>query len=330
MNPFLTVIPVPQHSLKRASLEVLSRTVELAAEQGTTADVLLLGDQPDSFVSVASAHGADRVFVLSHTQLGQHLNTPLLKAITSAVELIRPSLITFASNESTKDILGALSAALGSPALPDVAGFWVQDDKVSVKRPVMAAKILANVTASLPKEVQGAPVLVSVRSGSYDVVEKAGRGETHSIDFTFDQNSLRQTLREVVKATAGTVDLAEADVIVAAGRGVKDDEGKRLISELASLFNAGIGASRALTESGVYDPSVQIGQTGKVVSPQLYFAVGISGAIQHVAGMSNSKVIVAINKDPDAPIFEVADYGLVGDLYQILPPLIDEIKALKG
>jgi electron transfer flavoprotein alpha subunit len=194
----------------------------------------------------------------------------------------------------------------------------------------MAAKILANVSATLPAKGEAKPVLVSVRSGSYDVVERAGQGEVHSMDFSFQQSSLRQTLREIVKATGGTVDLAEAEVIVAAGRGVKDEEGKRLISELASLFNAGIGASRALTESGVYDPSVQIGQTGKVVSPQLYFAVGISGAIQHVAGMSNSKVIVAINKDPDAPIFEVADYGLVGDLYQILPALIEEIKAIKG
>lgn len=330
MNPFLTVIPVPQQSLKRASLEVLSRTVELAAEHGTTADVLLLGDQPEAFVPMVASHGADRVFVIKHSLLGQHLNTPLLQAIISGLETIRPALVSFASNEGTKDILGALSAALGSPALPDVAGFWIQGDKVTVKRPVMAAKILANVTASLPKDGQEAPVLVSVRSGSYDVIEKTGRGEKHDLAFSFDQGNLHQTLREVVKATAGTVDLAEADVIVAAGRGVKDDEGKRLISELASLFNAGIGASRALTESGVYDPSVQIGQTGKVVSPQLYFAVGISGAIQHVAGMANSKVIVAINKDPDAPIFEVADYGLVGDLYQILPPLIEEIKALKG
>ncbi len=330
MNPFLTVIPVQNQSLKRASLEVLSRTVELANEKGTTADVLLLGAQPETFSQLVASHGADRVFLVGNSLLNQHLNTPLLKAILMAIDSIHPSLVSFASNESTKDILGALSAALGSPALPDVASFWIEGDKVCVKRPVMAAKILANVKALFPNSGQKKPVLVSVRSGSYEVVERAGRGEKNVLEFAFDEGTLRQTLREVVKATAGTVDLAEAEVIVAAGRGVKDDEGKRLISELASLFNAGIGASRALTESGAYDPSVQIGQTGKVVSPQLYFAVGISGAIQHVAGMSNSKVIVAINKDPDAPIFEVADYGLVGDLYQILPALIQEIKAIKG
>ena len=330
MSSFLTVIPILQNSLKRASLEVLSRTVELSTESGVTTDVLLLGDDPTSFVSTVAAHGADRVHIIRHPLLGQHLNTPFIQAITTAIQSLKPSLVTFASNESTKDVLGALSAALGSPTLPDVSEVRVQGSEVHAKRPVMAAKILANVSGSLPEQGSASPALVSIRSGSYDVVERAGRGEVHSLDFSFEESSLRQTLREVVKATGGTVDLAEAEVIVAAGRGVKDEEGKRLISELASLFNAGIGASRALTESGVYDPSVQIGQTGKVVSPQLYFAVGISGAIQHVAGMSNSKVIVAINKDPDAPIFEVADYGLVGDLYQILPALIQEIKAIKG
>ena len=123
---------------------------------------------------------------------------------------------------------------------------------------------------------------------------------------------------------------AMAEAIVAAGRGVKDEAAKALIAELAGVLNAGIGASRALTEAGVYDPSVQIGQTGKGVAPQLYIAVGISGAIQHVAGITNSKVIVAINKDADAPIFEVADYGIVGDLYEVLPAFIAEIKRLKG
>ena len=145
-----------------------------------------------------------------------------------------------------------------------------------------------------------------------------------------EDGELKATLKEIISASGDTIDLNEAEAIVAAGRGVKDEEGQKLISELAELLNAGIGASRALTEAGVYDPSLQIGQTGKVVSPQLYIAVGISGAIQHVAGMANSKVIVAINKDPDAPIFEIADYGIVGDLYKVLPPFIDELRKVKS
>ena len=143
-------------------------------------------------------------------------------------------------------------------------------------------------------------------------------------------SKLQTQIREIITAAADTIDLNEAEAIVAAGRGVKDEAAKALVAELAGVLNAGIGASRALTEAGVYDPSVQIGQTGKVVSPQLYIAVGISGAIQHVAGITNSKVIVAVNKDADAPIFEVADYGIVGDLYEVLPALIAEIKRVKG
>jgi len=150
------------------------------------------------------------------------------------------------------------------------------------------------------------------------------------LSFSFNDVDLRTTLREIVTATSDKIDLSEAETVIAAGRGVKDEEGRALIRELADVLQAGVGASRALTEAGIYDPSLQIGQTGKVVSPQLYIGVGISGAIQHVAGMSNSKVIVAINKDPDAPIFEIADYGIVGDLYKVLPPFIDEIRRIKS
>jgi len=188
----------------------------------------------------------------------------------------------------------------------------------------MAAKIIAKV------EAEEYPVILTVRAGSYDVNEVEGDTSVESIDFSFSDDELQTTLKEILSASGDKIDLSEAEAVVSAGRGVKDEEARNMVSELASLLNAGIGASRALTEAGDYDPSLQIGQTGKVVAPQLYIAIGISGAIQHVAGMANSKVIVAINKDPDAPIFDIADYGIVGDLYKVLPPFIEEIKKLKN
>ena len=133
-----------------------------------------------------------------------------------------------------------------------------------------------------------------------------------------------------MRATDGAVDLSEARVVVAAGRGVRDEEGKRLVEELASVLGGATGASRAVVDTGLFPATAQIGQTGKVVSPDLYFALGISGAIQHVSGMTYSRVVVAVNKDPDAPIFRYATYGIVGDLYQVLPPLIDELKRARA
>lgn len=332
MNPFLVHITLHNGKIKRSSLEVLSRCAALAAEHGTTCDALIAAADPEAHLERVRAHGADRVLMAKDPVFDRHFNPPLLRALLQAVQTASPSVVAFASTEGTKDVLGALAAALSCPALPDVSEFAIEANHVTATRPVMAAKILADVTAPLagPDEKAPRPVLVSVRSGGYDVVEREGRGEPVALPFSMDADSVRQTLREIVKAAAGQVDLSEAEAIVAAGRGVRDEEGRRLVEELADVLGAGIGASRALTESGVYDPSLQIGQTGKVVSPQLYIAVGVSGAIQHVAGMANSKVIVAINKDPDAPIFEVADYGMVGDLYQILPPFIEEIRRIKA
>jgi electron transfer flavoprotein alpha subunit len=324
MSTLLTYIDVHDGKIKRSSLEVLSRCNELAAELGWESVALVL--QPDATKAIEGLkpYGPAKIYTMSHPHFHQHLTTPLLRAIGHAVKEIQPRVVAFASTEGSKDLLGALSAAHGSAALPDMSEFSIDTEGVSGKRPVMAAKILSSVRAD------GSPVFVSVRSGSYNPEEREGEAAVQELSFSFNDADLRTTLREIVTATSDKIDLSEAETVIAAGRGVKDEEGRALIRELADVLQAGVGASRALTEAGIYDPSLQIGQTGKVVSPQLYIGVGISGAIQHVAGMSNSKVIVAINKDPDAPIFEIADYGIVGDLYKVLPPFIDEIRRIKS
>jgi electron transfer flavoprotein alpha subunit len=324
MSTLLTVISVNDGKIKRSSLEVLSRCNELADANGHTSAALVIDANASNVAEELKKYGPDAIYTVEDPIFKNHLNTPVLKALSIAIDKIEPLLVAFASTESSKDVLGALAANKNAGALSDMSEFELTENGVKGKRPVMASKIISSVEAT------GSPVIISVRSGSYDVSEKTSDTDIEAIDFNFSDDELQITLKEIISSSSDRVDLSEAEVVVSAGRGVKDEEGRKLISELASVLNAGIGASRALTEAGDYDPSLQIGQTGKVVSPQLYIGVGISGAIQHVAGMANSKVIVAINKDPDAPIFDIADYGLVGDLYKVLPPFIEELKKIKN
>ncbi|MCG2590194.1 electron transfer flavoprotein subunit alpha/FixB family protein [Rhodohalobacter sulfatireducens] len=322
MSTLLTYISVSDGKVKRSSLEVLSRCNQLAEENGLQSDALIIDPKANEVAVKVKAYGPSTIYTVEDPIFKNHLNTPLLKAMATALDQINPNVLAFASTESSKDILGALAANRDAAALADVSEFDLTNTGVKAKRPVMAAKIISSV------ESTSYPTILTVRSGSYDLIEKSVDSEVKEIAFSFDESDLKITLKEIIGATGDKIDLSEAETVVAAGRGAKDEEGQKLVEELASLLNGAIGASRALTEAGVYDPSLQIGQTGKVVSPQLYIAVGISGAIQHVAGMANSKVIVAINKDPDAPIFDIADYGMVGDLYEVLPPFIEELKKI--
>lgn len=323
MSTILTHIAISDGKIKRSSLEVLSHCTQLANDNGHESEAVIIDANASQYVDEVKKYGVLKVYVIEDPIFKNHINTPLLKALTAVMEQADPYIFAFASTESTKDILGALAANQDAAVLSDVSEFDLTDGGISAKRPVMAAKILSSNKAKADK------ILVSVRSGSYDMVKNEGDAEVVDIDFSFDESELKATLREVIGASGDKIDLSEAETIVAAGRGAKDEEGQKLINELAETLGAAIGASRALTEAGIMDPSLQIGQTGKVVSPQLYIAVGISGAIQHVAGMANSKVIVAINKDSDAPIFDIADYGIVGDLYKVLPPFIEELKKIK-
>ncbi|WP_445665885.1 electron transfer flavoprotein subunit alpha/FixB family protein [Fodinibius sp. AD559] len=323
MSTLLTHIAVSDGKIKRSSLEVLSRMTELAEANGHTSEAVIINANASDHVEEVQKYGASKIYTIEDPIFKNHQSTPLLKALSKVMDKANPFVFGFGSTEGTKDILGALAANTDAAVLSDVSQFELTDGGIEATRPVMAAKILSE------NEASGDNILVSVRSGSYDLNESPTEGEVVNIDFSFDEDKLKATLREIIGASGDKIDLTEAETIVAAGRGAKDDEGQELIEELASVLNAALGASRALTEAGIMDPSLQIGQTGKVVSPQLYIAVGISGAIQHVAGMANSKVIVAINKDPDAPIFDIADYGIVGDLYKVLPPFIEELKKIK-
>lgn len=323
MSIILTYISVKNGKIQRSSLEVLSRCTEEAKKHGHESAALIIDDQSSDYTDQLKDYGISKIFVVEDYRFKNYLNAPFLQAMSTVIDHVNPKVLAFASTEAARDILGALAASQKAPALPDMSEFELTEHGVKGKRPVMASKIVST------EEAMGETVILSVRSGSYELIESPSDPEVEKIQVSINEDDIRIKLKEIITAAGDRIDLSEAETVIAAGRGVKDEEGRRLISELASLLNAGIGASRALTESGAYDPGLQIGQTGKIVSPQLYIAVGISGAIQHVAGMVNSKVIVAINKDSNAPIFDIADYGIVGDLYQVLPPFIEELKKIK-
>ena len=320
MNPILVVLSVQDGRIKRSSFEALSRAVAVGGQHGLTVNAVILHSNASKLAAEASKYGASKILCFEDRVFDSHLNAPLLAGLEKAIDIVKPRLVVAASMESIKDVWGALAIRVDAAVLPDVASFDVQGDSVVCERPVMAAKVMAAVSSQHPR------VLVSVRSGSYEAKEVGGESSIESVPFEMSSQTLSATLKEIVTTTGDQVDLSEAKVVIAAGRGVKDEAGKVLVDELASILGAAIGASRAVVETGLFPATAQIGQTGKVVSPELYFAIGISGAIQHVAGMSNSKVIVAINKDADAPIFDVATYGLVGDCFKILPLLNAELR----
>jgi electron transfer flavoprotein alpha subunit len=324
MSTILTHIAIGGGKIKRSSLEVLSHCTQLAEKSGHESEAVIIDPKASKYVDGVQKFGPSTIYVIEDPVFENHLNKPLLRALSAVMEQAEPFIFAFASTEGVKDILGALAAGQDAAVLPDVSEFDLIDGGISATRPVMAAKILSTTEAKADK------ILVSVRAGSYGLEEKEVDANVVTIDFSFDESGPKATLREILGSSDDKIDLSEAEIIVAAGRGAKDEEGQNLVTELAETLGAAVGSSRALTEAGIMDPSLQIGQTGKVVSPQLYIAVGISGAIQHVAGMANSKTIVAINKDPDAPIFDIADYGIVGDLYKVLPAFIKELKEIKN
>lgn len=324
MGTILTYIAINDGKLKRSSLEVLSHCKTLADSAGHSNEALVVHPNGSDYAGEIAKFGADKIHVISDPIFKNHLNTPLTLAFAKAVRELKPAVFACASTEAVKDVLGAAAVKSDAKAISDASSFELIAGGVEATRPIMAAKILSRIQS------KAETVMISVRSGSYSAEERSAAGEVNELSFSMNEGELKATLKEIVSAAGGTVDLSEAETVVAAGRGIKDEEGVALINELAGIFNAAIGASRAVVETGLFPATTQVGQTGKVVSPQLYFAIGISGAIQHVSGMANSKVIVAINKDPDAPIFQYATYGLVGDLYKIIPELINSIKSAKG
>jgi len=272
----------------------------------------------------AGKYGADRIVTLTNPAFAKYAPEACAEALAERAQQGGYRAIVFAASATGKDLAPRVAAKLGVAVAADLTDLAADGVGVVITRPVYAGKALLKV------KVASHPAVLSLRPNVFTPVERPKAGAAETVAVTVPAG--RVVVREIKGAPAGTLDVAEAQVIISGGRGLKEPANFKVLEELARAFGgqAAVGASRAVVDAGWRAHADQVGQTGKTVSPSLYIAVGISGAIQHLAGMRTSKVIVAINKDKDAPIFKVADYGVVGDLFEIVPKLTEEIRKLHG
>lgn len=307
-------------SLRNVSFEAIA-AAKAAAEGGEVVGVLI-GDSVNALGGEFIQYGADRVVTVEDEKLKQYTSDGYAQAIIAVVNAESPEGLVFGHTALGKDLAPKIAAKLDSGLISDVTGLEEAGGNLVFTRPIYSGKAFEK------KMVTDGLVFVTIRPNNISPLTKdeSRTGEVSSL--SVEIKDLRTIIKEVVRKASEGVDLSEAKVVIAGGRGVKSEEGFASLKELAKVLNGAVGASRGACDADYCDYSLQIGQTGKVVTPDLYIACGISGAIQHLAGMSNSKVIVAINKDPEANIFKVADYGIVGDLFEVVPMLTEEFKKL--
>ena len=302
------------HKTSRETLSIGRRIAEAAGGD-------LVAFATDAAVAEeVGRYGAKKVFVAA---VGDYTTEGYTAALAQAVKDAQPSVVLLAGTSNGRDLAPRLAARLSVGVASDVDRLEWTDGKLRARRPVYSGKAFATV------DVTGTPAIATTRPNAFPA-EEAGGGAAEVVNVSFDAGAARVKVVEVKVPEAGEMPLGEADIIVSGGRGLKEAANFSHIRDLAHALGGAVGASRATVDAGWIDHQHQVGQTGRVVSPNLYIAAGVSGAIQHLAGMSSSKHIVAINKDPEAPIFDIADYAIVGDLFEAVPVLTEEIRKIKG
>ncbi|MCB0419877.1 MAG: electron transfer flavoprotein subunit alpha/FixB family protein [Bdellovibrionales bacterium] len=305
--------------VKNGTLELLS------AAQSSGADVtaLVLGSTAESVVEQLGHYGAKNVYLCSSADLDSY-NPELYTEVTcSALNKAQVDIVLASSSQMGRDLFARVGARLNTGIVSDCTELSLQGDSVKVRKPLYSGK------CSAEAEFLNSPTkIVLMRQNQLPIgtPDASASVEVHNLEAP--KAATHTTIKEVVRGAMKRLDLTEANIIISGGRGMKDADGFKILEEAADVLGASVGASRAVVDSGWVPHSMQVGQTGKTVAPTLYIACGISGAIQHLAGMSGSKVIVAINKDPEAPIFQKATYGIVGDVFEVLPKLTEELKSV--
>jgi electron transfer flavoprotein alpha subunit len=326
MSNVLVFIEQRDGKIRKSSLEALTLGHSLSKKTGGSLGAVIAGSGISALSSELAAYGAAKVFVADRPELALFSSEGYTAALDAAATAFKPSIVLASATVMGRDVAPRFAARRGVSVLSDVMSLDVAGGRITGERPVYSGKARVAVTAATSAAIQVATPRPNVFPATK--AESPGAGEVVNLDL--GALTIRAKVVKVQAAEAGEIDVAEADKIVTGGRGIKGPESWPVLRALCTELGAALGASRAAVDAGWIGHEHQVGQTGKVVSPSLYIACGVSGAIQHLAGMGSSKVIVAINKDAEAPIFKVATYGIVGDLFQIVPAMTEAAKKLKA
>ena len=318
----LVVLEGANGAIHRISKEALAAAQALGKDNNQKVSVLAFGKDSDNLSKEASSFNIDEILIAKDDNLNTYSADAYAETIKQVVENESPKYVIMGYSYLVRDFFPKVSARLQKPLITDVIGFKTDGGQVLFTKQVIHGKL----TVDIETKIEG-PVLVGFQSAAYSADNlESGSAEVRTVEVTLDSSQLKTTSEEPFQEETGGIDLTAADKIVSIGRGIGKEENMPMVNELAAALKAEIGASRPIVDSGWLPNSHQVGSSGQSVTPNLYLALGISGAIQHVVGMKGSKNIVAINRDSDAPIFEVADYGIVGDILEIVPKLTEALK----
>jgi len=316
----MSVLAVAEHrrgELRDVSLELITAGRELAAGLDERLHVAVIGGDVERFAAELNREGVDTVYTVDYDDTFNH--SVYIQALSQLDDTLDPSVVVVPHTSNGLDVAPALSVRLDRPLVTDAVALDVEDG-LRVTREMYGSKVETAIG------VESERAVVTVRPTEWDPAAETSNVTVTAFDATIDEDAIRSSVTGYKEAATGDVDITNADVLVSVGRGIDDEENLPLIFDLAEALDATVSASRPIIDNGWLPPNRQVGQSGKVVSPDVYIAIGISGAVQHVAGMKDADTIIAINTDPNAPIFDIADYGIVDDLFEVVPELIEQFE----
>ncbi len=319
MTKILVIADIKEGVLKNSAKELLSKARAMGADTAIAA----IGSNIESLSTDLAEAGSDTQYIADDASLELFSAGPYSSCVVDAAKQFEADLIWFGFSETGKAVAPRVAVKLDAACATDITDIQIENEQITITRPAIANKVIQKV------KINTKQLVAVVRAGAFEADENVS-GTQNVVKLSAPEPDLKAVIKEIVSDTSGEIDLADADIVISVGRGTKDQAGIDLVKGLVKDLGAGFGSSRAMVDSGLMAQNKQVGQTGKIVAPNLYVAMGISGAIQHLAGMTGSKTILAVNKDPEAPIFNIADYGIVGDLFEVVPILREEIKKIRG